>query len=107
MIDVSDRSIIFSEVELITVDNHSIFYAPGCPDEFDIEEQDGFIDFIENLDEETDILVHVNSYIFGTGESDIPFPDELEYIVNNYAEIESKYGIGSTRNYSFSYHFES
>ena len=77
-------SILFSQVTLTTSGgNEDEFLVSGIPrDSDDLEGWTAYDNFINNLDEETEISVHVESYLYGNGETVKASPEEVAYMVS-------------------------
>lgn len=99
---LNDRSLIYSNVSL-ECDGHAIeFLAGGIPDKYNIDSLDGYGDFTEGLTPFSEITVSTRSYSVGTGESENPSEEELEFIEQHEDELEKEFGIDWIQSDSFS-----
>ena len=63
-------ALLFSKVTVTAGNNATSFLVGGIPREYDdLEDWDEFDDFIKYIDEETEVLVHANAYLYGDGET--------------------------------------
>ncbi len=100
--ELDNRSLTFSEIELEVNGQSTTFLAPGIPVTYEVEELDEYIDFTEEFDEQVDVNVAIRSFSVGSGESDIPSYDDLEYISKHREELEDEYGIELIQSENFS-----
>jgi len=90
---LDERSLIYSVVELVGEGQSAEFLAPGIVDSDNLADLDDYLDFVDQLVDDTDISVHVRSYSVGCGESERADDDALAYINKHKDELEEKYGI--------------
>lgn len=90
---LDEHSLTYSHVELSGNGMYSDFYVEGIPDEYTIGDTCGYNDFVEDMDEQVDITVTVDSFNVGRGESVSPDETQLECLVKNMDAIEKEYGI--------------
>ena len=105
-LNVADRSLIFSEVDLCGGGCTMEFLAPGIPDQNDIEENENYQHFQNYFDEPVEVSVNVRSYLFGNGESVSASENELVYIHRHRDEIEEAYGIDCIQSNDFTMYSE-
>jgi len=105
-LNLENRSLTFSIVQLNAGYEYLEYYAAGIPDKYGIEDTAGFQTYTETLDGDTDISVSVRSFSVGTGESDHPGEDELEFIRVHMDELDKKYGVDCIQSDSFSHYYE-
>jgi|GEM_PF-6293564 len=105
-LNVADRSLIFSEVELCGGGCTMEFLAPGIPDQSDIEENGNYQHFQNYFDEPVEVSVSVSSYLFGNGESVHASENELVFIHKHRDEIEEAYGIDCIQSNDFTLYLE-
>ena len=62
--------VLFSAVTVTTGDQEKEFLVRGIPRELgDIEGYTAFEEFMEDIDEETEVSVHAEAYLYGEGET--------------------------------------
>ncbi|MBQ8910769.1 MAG: hypothetical protein IJY91_07010 [Oscillospiraceae bacterium] len=72
----------FSAVTVTANDQEVEFLVGGIPREFDdLEGWTAFDNYMEELDEETEVSVHAEAYLYGEGESVRATPEEVAYIM--------------------------
>lgn len=78
------------------------FFMPGNPSEDDIEVTDEFTQLVESG--ETHITASVTSYVYGEGESEPASDEEVEFLSQNFEELDRKNEIDflSSCKYGFS-----
>ena len=70
-----DMALLFSQVTVTAGNDAVSFLVGGIPREYDdLEDWDEFDDFLKYIDEETEVLVHADAYLYGEGE-----PSEASY----------------------------
>lgn len=75
-------ALLFSAVTATANDQEVEFLVGGIPMEFDdLEGWTAFDRFIEDIDEETEVSVRAEAYIYGEGESVRATPEEVAYIM--------------------------
>jgi len=75
-------AVLFSAVILTANDKQTEFFASGIPREFgDLEGWTAFDNFMEDLQNETEVEVHVEAYLYGDGETFIATPEEVAYFM--------------------------
>ena len=63
-------ALLFSKVTVTAGNDAASFLVGGIPREYDdMEDWDEFDDFLKYIDEETEVLVHANAYLYGDGET--------------------------------------
>lgn len=100
------RSLTYSRVELTCGGRHDEFFTGGIPDELDIEETEGYQEFVQGLEDEAEIEVHVETFNVGRGESVNPDDEEINTILLNERAIEAKYGIDAIQDSDFTHLYE-
>lgn len=100
------RSLTYSRVELTCGGNHSEYFTGGIPDELDIEETEGYQEFVRGLEDEAEIEVHVETFNVGRGESVCPNDEEINAILENERAIDEKYGIDAIQDNDFTHLYE-
>jgi len=105
-LNLDNRSLIFSFVQLNAGCEYVEYHTAGIPDKYDIEDTAGFQTYTETLDDDTDISVSVRSFSVGTGESEHPSEDELEFISRHIDELDKKYGVDCIQSDNFSHYYE-
>jgi hypothetical protein len=99
---LNERSLIYSNV-LLECDGQAMeFLASGIQDKYSIDDLDGYSDFIEELTPLSEITVSIRSYSVGTGESENPTEEELEFIEQHEDKLEKEFGIDWIQSDSFS-----
>ena len=74
-------SLLFSAVTARTEDDEVELLVPGIPTEMD--DFDGWVlfeSFLHGIDSEQEVRVHVESYLYGEGESVRATPEEIAYL---------------------------
>lgn len=72
----------FSAVTVTANDQEVEFLVGGIPREFDdLEGWTAFDNYMEEIDEETEVSVHAEAYLYGEGESVRATPEEVAYIM--------------------------
>ena len=88
-------AVLFSAVTVTAGDQEKEFLVRGIPREFgDIEEYTAFEEFMEDIDEETEVSVHAEAYLYGEGETYTATLEELAYF---YLRIEMREDFLSAR----------
>lgn len=74
-------AVLFSHVRVSTPDgNQAEFLVCGIPREFDdFEDYNTFKDFLDSIEEETEISVHAEAYLYGEGETYKASIEEVAY----------------------------
>ena len=74
-------AVLFSHVRVSTPDgNQAEFLVCGIPREFDdFEYYNTFEDFLDSIEEETEISVHAEAYLYGEGETYKASIEEVAY----------------------------
>lgn len=104
-LELDNRSLNFSEVEVRTDYGYACFLVPGICDRDTLEESDSYQEMMEAADE-TAVNVSVAAYSVGTGESERPDEDELKLIEQYREEIDERYGIDLILSDFISFEFE-
>lgn len=91
-LELNRRSLNFSEVEIYTDYCYACFLVPGICDRDVLEESDTYQGLMADADE-TQVIVRINAYSVGRGESESPDDDELKLIIHYREEIDERYGI--------------
>lgn len=80
-------AVLFSAVTVAANSNEVELLVSGIPREFDdLEGWTAFDNFTEDIDEETEVAVHAEAYIYGEGEIFKATPEEVAYM---YERIEN------------------
>ena len=73
-------AVLFSAVTVTAGDQEKEFLVRGIPRELgDIEGYTAFEEFMEDIDEETEVSVHAEAYLYGEGETYTATLEELAY----------------------------
>lgn len=73
-------AVLFSAVTLTADKNQVEFLAAGIPKDADnLEGWAAFEDFMDELDSEQEVSVHVEAYLYGEGETVKATPEEVAY----------------------------
>ena len=74
-------ALLFSQVTVTAGNDAASFLVGGIPREYDdLEDWDEFDDFLKYIDEETEVLVHADAYLYGEGEtSEASYSDILQF----------------------------
>lgn len=73
-------AVLFSEVTLTTDNNQIEFLVAGIPrDSDDLEGWTAYENFMDELDSEQEVSVHVEAYLYGEGETFKATPEEVAY----------------------------
>ena len=74
-------ALLFSHVRVTTPDgNDAEFLVSGIPREFDdFEYYTAFEDFLDGIEEDTEITVHADAYLYGEGETFKASIEEVAY----------------------------
>jgi len=74
-------ALLFSAVTATAGDDQVEFLCSGIPREFDdLEGWIAFEDFLGEIQEETDVAVRVESYLYGGEETYVASPEEVAYL---------------------------
>ena len=88
-------AVLFSAVTVTAGDQETEFLVRGIPRELgDIEGYTAFEEFMEDIDEETEVSVHAEAYLYGEGETYTATLEELAYF---YLRIEMREDFLSAR----------
>lgn len=88
-------AVLFSAVTVTAGDQEKEFLVRGIPRELgDIEGYTAFEEFMEDIDEETEVSVHAEAYLYGEGETYTATLEELAYF---YLRIEMREDFLSAR----------
>ena len=88
-------AVLFSAVTVTAGDQKKEFLVRGIPRELgDIEGYTAFEEFMEDIDEETEVSVHAEAYLYGEGETYTATLEELAYF---YLRIEMREDFLSAR----------
>ena len=88
-------AVLFSAVTVTAGDQKTEFLVRGIPRELgDIEGYTAFEEFMEDIDEETEVSVHAEAYLYGEGETYTATLEELAYF---YLRIEMREDFLSAR----------
>lgn len=104
-LELDNRSLTFSEVEVRTDYGYVCFLVPGICDRDVLEESDPYQELMEDANE-TEVNVSVAAYSTGIGESERPDEDELKLIEQYREEIDERYGIDQILSDFISFEFE-
>lgn len=73
-------AVLFSAVTLTADNNQAEFLAAGIPrDSDDLEGWTAYENFMDELDSEQEVSVHVEAYLYGDGETFKATPEEVAY----------------------------
>ncbi len=88
-------ALLFSAVTVTANDHEVEFLVGGIPREYDdLEGWTAFDNFMEDLDEDTEVSVHAEAYLYGEGETVKATPEEIAYFMKR---IEMRSDFLSTR----------
>lgn len=74
-------AVLFSAVTLTAENNQVEFLAAGIPREADdLEGWTAYENFMDELDSEQEVGVHVEAYLYGDGETFKATPEEVAYL---------------------------
>ena len=74
-------AILFSSVTATADDEQVEFLCAGIPREFDdLEGWTAFEDFLGEIDKDTEVAIHVESYLYGGEETYTATPEEVAYM---------------------------
>lgn len=104
-LNLENRSLVYSVVEVRTDFGYKCFLAPGICDRDALESNGQFQELMEDA-EDTMVNTSVHSYSVGTGESETPNEDELEIIEKYSDELDEKNGIDPLQSDFFSFYYE-
>lgn len=75
-------ALLFSAVKATAQDQEVEFLVGGIPREYDdLEGWTAFDNFMEDLDEETEVSIHVEAYLYGEEETYRASPEEVAYFM--------------------------
>ena len=75
-------AVIFSAVTISANDQEVEFFVGGIPREYDdLEGWTAFDNFMEDLDEDTEVAVHAEAYMYGEEETYKASPEEVAYFI--------------------------
>lgn len=75
-------AVIFSAVTISANDQEVEFFVGGIPREYDdLEGWTAFDNFMEDLDEDTEVAVHAEAYMYGEEETYKASPEEVAYFM--------------------------
>ena len=74
-------ALLFSKVTVTAGNDVVRFLVGGIPREYDdLDDWNEFDDFLKYIDEETEVLVHADAYLYGEGEtSEASYSDILHF----------------------------
>lgn len=74
-------ALLFSKVTVTAGNDVVSFLVGGIPREYDdLDDWNEFDDFLKYIDEETEVLVHADAYLYGEGEtSEASYSDILHF----------------------------
>ena len=88
-------AIRFSSVAVTAADKEVDFFVGGLPKGFeDLEGWTAFDRFLEEIDEDTEVSVHAESFLYGDGEMFDATPEEVAYMMKR---MEMRLDFLSTR----------
>lgn len=74
-------AVLFSAVTVTAGEKQTEFLVAGIPKQYDdLEGWVQFEEFMDELDEECTVDVHVDAYVYGEGEEVIATPEEVAYM---------------------------
>lgn len=103
-------ALLFSQVTVTAGNDTVSFLVGGIPREYDdLEDWDEFDDFLKYIDEETEVLVHADAYLYGEGETSealtrksrrmVYVRDRRNYFVSIYSFYGTTKDTGQTNRY--------
>lgn len=103
-------ALLFSQVTVTAGNDAASFLVGGIPREYDdLEDWDEFDDFLKYIDEETEVLVHADAYLYGEGETSealtrksrrmVYVRDRRNYFVSIYSFYGTTKDTGQTNRY--------
>ena len=85
-----NMALLFSAVRATANDQEVEFFVGGIPREYDdLESWTAFDRFMEDIDEETEVAIHAEAYLYGEEETHRATPVEVAYFMNNCAFLLS------------------
>ena len=79
---MKNMALLFSAVTVTANDQEVEFLVGGIPREFDdLEGWTAFENFMEDIDEETEVSVHAKAYLYGGEETYKATPEEVAYFM--------------------------
>jgi len=91
-------AVLFSAVTMTASNDQVEFLAAGIPrDADDLEGWAAYEDFMDNLCAEQEVYVHVESYLYGEGETIKASPEEVAYFTMR-AKTDEKFLSGRCDN---------
>ncbi len=82
-------SLLFSQVQITANGETDEFLIGGIPREYDdLENWSGFEDFMDYIQEETEVQVHAEVYLYGDGETKNASPEEIAYLISRMEKDE-------------------
>ena len=77
-----NMALLFSAVRATAKDQEVEFLVGGIPREYDdLEGWTAFDRFMEDIDEETEVAIHAEAYLYGEEESNRATPEEVAYFM--------------------------
>lgn len=74
-------AVLFSAVKVAAIGKEVELLTSGIPRELDdLEGWTAFDNFMEDIDEETEVTVHADAYLYGEGEIFKATPEEVAYM---------------------------
>lgn len=104
-LELDNRSLVYSMVEVRTDFGYTCFLMPGICDRDSLESNDHFREFMEDTTE-SDVNTSVYTYSVGRGESEYPDEDELATIEQYTEELDVEYGIDPIQSDFISFYYE-
>ena len=84
-------AVLFSAVRLTADNNQVEFLAAGIPrDADDLEGWSAYENFMDELDSDQEVGVHVEAYLYGKGENVKATPEEVAYLAMR-ADADEKF----------------
>lgn len=75
-------ALLFSAVKATAKDQEVEFLVGGIPREYDdLEGWTAFDRFMEDIDEETEVAIHAEAYLYGEEETNRATPEEVAYFM--------------------------
>lgn len=75
-------ALLFSAVRATANDQEVEFFVGGIPREYDdLEGWTAFDRFMEDIDEETEVAIHAEAYLYGEEETHRATPEEVAYFM--------------------------
>ena len=88
-------ALLFSAVRATANDQEVEFFVGGIPREYDdLEGWTAFDRFMEDIDEETEVAIHAEAYLYGEEETHRATPEEVAYFMKRIEMDDQLEGTG-------------